>query len=299
MLLAAEHFAHAPNWQWYIVVYFFLAGLSGGSFALGTMLRIFGGRADLGASRLAFLVSLPALVLCPVLLTVDLGRPDRFWHMLIDSRVAQPELKYWSPMQLGAWALLVYGVFSAIAFLEALHGAGWLRLPAGDALVKVMATAIGSVFLAAGTLLALFICAYTGVLLSVSNQPVWSDSWALGGLFMASALTGSAGLLVLLARNRRLGEPSLEKLSAGDRYFIAMEAVLVVLFLITLAAAGTIGRAFGGASVLLWIVVLAGLVLPLYGHGRGRAGGLVTLSSAAALLGVLALRTVVVFSGQY
>ena len=30
----AEHFVKAPDWTWFILAYFFLAGLSGGSYAL-------------------------------------------------------------------------------------------------------------------------------------------------------------------------------------------------------------------------------------------------------------------------
>ena len=61
---------------------------------------------------------------------------------------------------------------------------------------------------------------YTGVLLSVSNQPVWSDTWALGGLFLASGLSVAAAALALMARAAAL-EPSAEaKLSRADRYFV-------------------------------------------------------------------------------
>ena len=44
---------------------------------------------------------LPALAICPILLTLDLGRPLRFWHMLIDSRTFGLNFKYWSPMSVG------------------------------------------------------------------------------------------------------------------------------------------------------------------------------------------------------
>ena len=53
-----------------------------------------------------------------------------------------------------------------------------------------------------GALLGLFVAGYTGVLLAVSNQPVWSDTWALGGLFLASGLTGSAALIGWLVHYR-------------------------------------------------------------------------------------------------
>ena len=61
---------------------------------------------------------------------------------------------------------------------------------------------------------------YTGVLLSVSNQPVWSDTWALGGLFLASGLSVAAAVLALLARAAALEPSAAAKLSRADRYFV-------------------------------------------------------------------------------
>jgi formate-dependent nitrite reductase membrane component NrfD len=48
-----------------------------------------------------------------------------------------------------------------------------------------------------GALFGLFLAGYTGVLLSVSNQPIWSDTWALGGLFLASGLSVAAAAIAL------------------------------------------------------------------------------------------------------
>src|SRR5215469_12564530 len=125
----AEHFVAPPQWAWYIVWYFFLGGLAGGAYALGAILRLMGSRRDAGLARLAFFISFPALVICPILLTLDLGHPLRFWHMLIDSRTMVPSLKYWSPMSVGAWVLLIFSVFAFVSFVEslglfALRGAG-------------------------------------------------------------------------------------------------------------------------------------------------------------------------------
>ena len=54
------------------------------------------------------------------------------------------------------------------------------------------------------------------MLLAVSNQPVWSDTWALGGLFLASGLSGSAALLLLLLTHYRASaEPSRGFLELG------------------------------------------------------------------------------------
>src|SRR3989449_5870355 len=217
-----EHFVAPPNWEWYILLYFFFAGLAGGAFVIGTMLRLWGSAADWVTSRIAFLISLPLLLICPILLTVDLGKPLDFWHMLFDANTGTPVLKVWSPMSLGAWALLVFGFFAFVMFLVALGEGGYVRSRALSRVGRLPGSVLGVAFMVIGAILGIFVASYTGVLLSVSNQPVWSDTWTLGGLFLASGLNGSAALLASLAAN------SEGRLRRGGGGFAGFGAVLVV-----------------------------------------------------------------------
>ena len=67
VLAEAEHFVRAPNWTWYILFYFFLAGLSGGSYVLATLLRLRGDSAAEAVARLGYYVAFPTmLVMMPV-----------------------------------------------------------------------------------------------------------------------------------------------------------------------------------------------------------------------------------------
>src|SRR5207302_961508 len=77
----------------------------------------------------------------------------------------------------------------------------------------------GRVVNVVGSVFGLFVAGYTGVLLSVSNQPVWSDTYALGGLFLASGMSGAAALVGLLARRSVGAATSDETLAEADRYF--------------------------------------------------------------------------------
>src|SRR5207253_6169811 len=148
--------------------------------------------------------------------------------------------KPWSPMSLGSWALLLFGLFSFVSFLAAVADVGWFR--AASPIARILRGGAGLVWSAVGTVFGLFICAYTGVLLAVSNQPVWSDGgWALGGMFLASALSGSAALLLLLARSRRdIASDTEGRIAAADRMFVILEAILIVLFFVTLVLADTV-----------------------------------------------------------
>src|SRR6185312_15208091 len=99
----------------------------------------------------------------------------------------------------------------------------------------------GRLFSAVGTLAALFVAGYTGVLLSVSNQPIWSDTWALGGLFLASGLSGSAALIGWLLRYRHdAGLDSASGLERSERLFQVLELALIVVFVLTLVPTGAL-----------------------------------------------------------
>jgi len=280
-----QHFAVPPQWEWYIVWYFFLGGLAGGAYAIGAILRLMGDRRDAPLARLAFLVSFPALVLCPLLLTLDLGRPMRFWHMLVDARTFGVNFKYWSPMSVGAWALLIFSVFAFVSFLDALGRVG-----------RGLSGGFGALFMAVGALCGLFLAGYTGVLLSVSNQPLWSDTWALGGLFLASGLSVATAALVLLSGAGSLPDRAERKLWRADRFFILLELVLLAAFFVSLGAVG--GRFLSPLWLVLWALVLLGTVVPLIFRLGARRRAQAVLGSVLVLIGGLALRVVVIFSVQ-
>lgn len=312
MLLAA-HFTQPPEWRWYILGYFFLAGLAGGSYALGTMLRVWGRPADEPAARLCFLLAFPLTLLCPVLLTLDLGQPLRFWHMMYDTGVGGPALNFrtWSPMSLGVWGLLVFGVFALLSFLEALAADGRFRFPLSNVVRAVLGGRFGRLVSIVGTVFALFIAAYTGVLLSVSNQPVWSDTYLLGALFLVSGLSGATALVTLFTRWRPAAAASHEALAEADGYFALLELAIIAVLFVTLAFAGQLLTAIAAPWFVLWIVAIASLLLPLAGRFGGgltvspsgtaalaRVGISANLAALIVLVGVVALRAAVIWSAQ-
>jgi formate-dependent nitrite reductase membrane component NrfD len=293
----AEHFVAPPLWEWWILGYFFFGGLSGGSYAIGTLMRLFGAPTDRRAARTAYIVSFLALLPCPIFLIADLGQPLRFINMIYDASFGGPMFKYWSPMSVGSWVLLLYGVFSFVSFLGAL-GEGDTRALAR--LAGALRGTAGTIWTVIGTALALFVAGYTGVLLAVSNQPVWSDSaWVLSGLFIASALTGSAALLLALGERRRSADAGTAvRLAAADRNFAMLEAILLVLFVASVAAAGTIGKMLG-LWLLLWLVIVIGLATPFVVARLALTRRWPPVAGPAiALLGVLALRALIIFAPQ-
>ena len=302
-LADVEHFARAPEWTWYILGYFFLAGLSGGSYVLASLLRLGGNSDDEPAARTGFSVAFVTLLFCPVLLTLDLGQPLRFWHMLVNTTPGEmaPVFKYWSPMSVGAWGLVAFGVFATGSFLDALVRGR------GGRLIPNFAAKLWNIV---GLVTAVFVAGYTGVLLAVSNQPIWSDTWVLGAVFLASGLTGSAALLGWLVHRRPSARASVVAFDRLERFFLVLEIVLVAVFVVLLIPPGALGQAFAFPWLLLWLVAFVSFLPGLFGLGTSKrsvaADGTVTVRASRALgwvsllvlLGVLALRAAVIFSAQ-
>jgi len=303
----AEHFVQPPNWAVWITLYFFLAGIAGGSYTLATMLRLWGSPRDEATARVAFMWAFPISVVCGILLTIDLGKPLRFWHMLINTTPGSFGLNFkaWSPISLGSWALLLFSLFAFVSFLEVMTKRGNDRNVSGG---MIAWNVIGSI-------IALFLASYTGVVLSVSNQPVWSDSYAIGGLFVASALSASAAFLAFMSRFRSDDAiPTEGRLELADSYFVTLELIMIVAFFVTLSNAGELWRETATPWLIGWILILASFIpslLTLASRGRMRysaSGGTLTASRALAgtgtgalivIIGVLILRFVVIYSAQF
>ncbi|HEU5243847.1 MAG TPA: NrfD/PsrC family molybdoenzyme membrane anchor subunit [Gaiellaceae bacterium] len=161
-----------PVWTWEIPTYFFTGGLAGASAVLSTVAKLSGNEK---LSKSALYIGATADLVSPALLISDLGRPERFHHML---RV----VKVTSPMNIGSWVLLASGGASNTAAVLELVG----RLKP----VKLLAEAVSTV---AGPLLA----TYTGVLIADTAVPVWHDGrqelpWIFGASAAATAGAASA-----------------------------------------------------------------------------------------------------------
>ena len=297
--MPSTFFTEPPHWRWLIVLYFFIGGIAGGCFFLAAFLHLFGRPADRAIIRTGYYVAVIGVVISGILLIVDLDRPDRFWHMMIQNKTGRLMFKYWSPMSVGVWGLLLFGLFAFLAALGALHDDGRVRFGVAGRLAR---RPLSTIIAIAGGIGGFFLAGYTGVLLAVTNRPIWADSSWLGMLYLFSAASSAAAVLILLARRGQVTDgTSVGELVRFDKYVLVLELIAVVVFLISLgSAARTFLNAWGAVLVL---VVVAGILAPLligFGrvtHFRGRA---LTAGTAATLvlLGGFALRIVTIFPSE-
>jgi protein NrfD len=292
--MSSTFFTASPQWRWFIVAYFFLGGLAGGSYFLATLLDRFGTERDRPLVRLGYLVAFPIVCLCGLVLTVDLGRPERFWHMLVESQTSRPMLKTYSPMSSGAWVILLFSGCAFVSFAGVVAEHGWprwalLRHASPDA-------RFGRLVSGAGAILGLYLAGYTGVLLSVTNRPVWADTTLLGLTFLTSAASTSAALLILLGFWSGLARERLYPLERFDRSALILEVLAIVALVASLGRIATVW--LDGWGMLLAAMVLGGIALPLLLDWRGPAGRPAWIAPTLVLLGGLMLRMVIVFSSD-
>jgi Polysulphide reductase, NrfD len=238
-----------PVWEWKIPAYFFTGGLSAGSALLAAGADLTGRPALRRVGRLG---GFAALLASTGLLVSDLGRPERFHHML---RVAKPT----SPMSAGTWILTAYGPGSGVAAAAELLPGG-LRQSLPGRLLRAAARPAGL----SAAALAPGLASYTAALLAQTAVPAWHEARReLPFVYTGSAAASGGGLGMLLAPVTEAGPAR------------------------RLAIAGALGEVT--ASRLL--EARLGLVAEAYTTGRARRlrrgaellnlGGMVTAATAA------------------
>jgi formate-dependent nitrite reductase membrane component NrfD len=318
-------FTAAPHWTWWIILYFFIGGMAGSAFFLASLLdwgraqapdtssqsRVESRESRVGELtsdrltarpivRLGYYLAFIGVLISGFLLTVDLTRPLRFWHMLIENHTGRPMFKLWEPMSTGAWALLLFGLFSFLAALAALaEDRPNIRLLQSAPVRFLRRRGPSLVIAVLGSVFGLFIAGYTGVLLAVTNRPVWADSHLLGLLFLVSGASSGASALVLLAVRRRVAEPgTVGWLVWFDCNVLRLELLVLIAFLISLGSVVRVYLSWWGVVLLLGVVGL-GIVLPLLEERRAtHTPWQVARTASLVLLGGFLLRMVVLLSSD-
>jgi hypothetical protein len=256
-----------PTWTWEIPTYFFTGGLAGASAVLSSAAKLTGNEK---LSRRALYIGAAADLVSPVLLIFDLGRPERFHHML---RV----VKVTSPMNIGSWVLLVSGGASNTAAVLELAG----RLKP----VKLLAEAVSTL---AGPLLA----TYTGVLVADTSIPVWHEGRReLPWIFGASAAASAGAAAAMFAPPEDAG-PARRLAVAG----VLAEGALMQAMELRLGKVGEVYHQ-GEAGKLSWAakgLAAAGAAL-LAKRGQSRSSAV--LGGALVCAGELCLRWAVYKAG--
>lgn len=245
------------HWGWQIITYFFLGGIAGSSYLVATLADLFGLKRDQQLVRAGRYLSLVCMIASPMLLIMDLGRPERFHHML---RI----LKFRSVMSLGSWGITFFSLCCGLTTAHQMAKDGllnWFPLMA-----RTMRALPVKAIEAIGALFGLFVASYTGVLLSSTAIPIWARAkHILGPLFLTSGIsTGLSALSLILSFGHFKGQQdTLERLDRAEMIAVTTELGLIAALFPTL---GPLARPlFKGKIGMLFIIgtIAGGLLSPL------------------------------------
>ena len=289
-------FVADPEWGGWIIWYFFLGGIAAGAYFLATLAELFGGEGDRKQTRAGYLIAAPLVAVCGVLLILDLGQPTRFWHMLFEHDSWRPHIKWWSPMSIGAWAVTLFGLMSTVSFVGVLTELKRIGLSRFAPLAARLHRGVfGRTFDIVGAASGFFVASYTGVLLTATNQPIWSDSPWIGALFLASSAgTGLAAIKLFSLWPERPASDSLNfgSLDKIERWGWILELIAAALFVSSFDVA-TLRKLVSLGLALPFVGALClGVFVPaiLHWQPRGSKRSTRTITAVCVLLGGFLLR---------
>jgi len=169
-------FTASPHWTWWIILYFFVGGIAGGAVMLATLLRLLG-KPETSPSHDSGTIWASVC-----------GRERPAAHDRSRAPAAlsgtccsspTPGSRCSRPGPRCPWGvgLMLFRGFTFLAAAGAAAEEGWLPWPR----LRILGEgALGRGIGVLASLFGLFLAGYTGVLLAVSNRPIWADSNWLG-----------------------------------------------------------------------------------------------------------------------
>ena len=278
------------HWTWQIPIYFWLGGIGAGTQLFATVAQLLG-HEDEALKRASRYTVLGTMLLSPILLIWDLGRPERFYNML---RI----LKLRSPMSTQSWSLFTFGNLGGLIAARQVAEDGLL----GDnPLSRLVLHLIPARLLTVLALpFGLFVGFNTGNLISATSVTIWARNWMLmGPTFLTSGLSTALSWLSLVLHLGRWGEEkTLRVLHRAEKAVIVLEAVLIALSLARMSRWSRPLFSKEVAPLFVGGTLLGGIAAPFALLTGKESRSKSVLASVLALAGGLAFRFAMIIAGR-
>src|SRR5918997_1111912 len=243
------------HWTWQIPIYFWIGGIGAGTQLFSTVAQLLG-HEDAALKRASRYTVLVTMILSPILLIWDLGRPERFYNMM---RI----LKLRSPMSTQSWSLLPFGNSGGLLAARQMAEDGLLGR---NALSRLLLRLIPEKLISVLTLpFGLFVGFNTGNLISATSVPIWARNWALmAPTFLASGTSTALSWLSLVLYLTRSGEAkTLHALHRAEKATVVIEAGLIAPSPLPMGRRGKPLFSKSVAPLFVGGAILGGIVAPL------------------------------------
>ena len=275
-----------------IATYFYLTGLSAGSFIISTLAYGFGMLKFKPLGKIGVVMATCLLIIAPMILLIDLEQPFRFWHLIMYLRITSPIT--WGTFLLSLYPMncVVYGYFMFKGDLKRTKIFGLIGIP-----------------------LALLVHGYTGFILALGKARVLWNTAIMPPIFLVSAMVSGLALMILVVIVKdfiiqRGKEPNRDLIYALGKFLVASIALDLILIGIDLSVLLTsTSEAYRAALMLLngqfsflflGVELVLGAIIPLLLFllpFTKRWVPAYALASVLVMVGIFAMRCIMVIGG--
>jgi tetrathionate reductase subunit C len=276
-----------------IAIYFYLTGLSAGSFILSTLAYGFGMEQYKSLGKVGVVLATILLVIAPFFLLIHIGIPYRAWHLFV-------YLNFESPITWGSFLLILYPINCIIY--------GYFMFKDKRKQTRV--------FGLIGIPLAISVHGYTGFILAFGKARALWNTALMPILFLVSAIVSGIALMILVcivkdrffSKQKTINYPLLENLGKMLAWMIVFDLFLVgsdlLVLLISHADAQAVAHLLlAGKFFPLFLIVenLLGKIVPFFLLSIPRFRNLTTMiiASLLVIIGIFFMRYVVVVGGEF
>lgn len=305
-------------WDWIIAIYLFLAGMSAGAVMISLYLKrkvIEGDPANNGIIKAMAWLAPFGIISGLTILIFHLTKPLSFWKIMI----------FYNPSSVMSMGVILFQVYMIVLFvwIGILFRHQIIRFCEGKLPSKLL-DLVDGVLIKSGKFtngielfigfLAIVLAAYTGFLLSALKTYPMLNNPVLPILFLFSSLSsGAAACLMfgILVFKESATSPSVSWVHGFERPVVLFELFVLVTFFTGLIFSGgqnevAAWNAIGGGFWSNWFwfgVVLIGILLPLTLNAvtpkvTRHSGSYIFVVTTLSLVGVLMLRTFILYAGQ-
>ncbi|MFQ5996318.1 MAG: NrfD/PsrC family molybdoenzyme membrane anchor subunit [Dehalococcoidales bacterium] len=301
-------------WGLYLVNFVFFIGISHAGTLISAILRVTNAGWRTPVTRMAELITVVAISIGALMPIIDLGRPERVWHMIVYGRFQSPLL--WDIISIGSYLMgsLIYLYLPLIPDLALMRdrlgrnastlkrkiytwlAIGWRDTPEQRGRLE---KAIG---IMAVTIIPIAVSVHTVVsyVFSMTLRPGW-DSTVFGIYFVIGAIfSGIASILIVMAIFRKFFhlEEYITERHFRNLGYLLLTTLFIYLYL-TIGEYLTVGYKLeeeekhlltllmlGKNAIWFWFFVVGGLVIPAILLLLRRGATIPRIITAAVLVNV-------------
>jgi len=284
---------HQEAFGFNIAMYFYLTGLSAGSFILSTLAYGFGMNQYKPIGRVGVILATLLLVIAPFFLLIHIGMPLRAWHLFV-------YLNWSSPITWGSFLLIlypmnciIYGYFMFKEKMKPTRIFGFIGIP-----------------------LAISVHGYTGFILAFGKARALWNTALMPILFLASAIVSGIALMILVvvlkdrffSKKKKINRDLIMNLGKLLAWMIVFDLFLVGSDLLVLLISHSDAQAaayliLGGKFSVMFLIIenLLGKIIPfmLLAVPKLRTLPTVIAASILVVVGIFFMRYVVVVAGEF